>query len=91
MEAVEELQKRIDMLHVLAGIEVSESALGYALEVMQTTIATLDHAASHVVQSSGMTDDEWYEYRLAQDERERLKTQREKAKAQRERRKKASG
>jgi hypothetical protein len=86
-QAVDELQKRVDMLHVLAGIEVSPAATGFAIGMMQSATAALDSASDHIVESSGMTEAEWFAYREAESERERLATQREKSRAQRERRK----
>lgn len=81
-QAVDELQKRVDMLHVLAGIEVSDVARGYAIGGMQSATATLDRVASEVVQASGLTEDEWQEYHAA----ERERRGREWKKAERERR-----
>jgi hypothetical protein len=42
---VDELQQRVNMLHVLAGIEVTDEARGFALGMMQASLAGLDHAA----------------------------------------------
>jgi hypothetical protein len=82
-QMVEELQQRVDMLHVLAGIEVSDEARGFAIGTLQAALAGLDRAAEIVVQASGLSEEEWRTFHDTERERQRREWRREWRKKQR--------